>query len=80
MTHVGLHSLKMLCIWPHGSMRHGSLKVQRAEIQFLAAGISGKYYADSKPKTSSDESYDIGVAKRLWDVSAEMVDLQDMIS
>lgn len=38
-------------------------------------GVSSKYFSDCKPKTSSDESYDKDVARRLWDVSSELVGL-----
>jgi NAD(P)-dependent dehydrogenase (short-subunit alcohol dehydrogenase family) len=35
-------------------------------------GVSGKYFVDCKPAQSSAESYDGAIARRLWDVSAEM--------
>ena len=38
-----------------------------------AEGISGKYFADSKPKTSSSSSYDSAAAARLWEVSVDLV-------
>jgi NAD(P)-dependent dehydrogenase (short-subunit alcohol dehydrogenase family) len=34
--------------------------------------VSGKYFVDCKPARSSAESYDTGVARRLWEVSAAM--------
>jgi NAD(P)-dependent dehydrogenase (short-subunit alcohol dehydrogenase family) len=41
-------------------------------------GVTGKYYSNCSEKTSSRESYDLNIARRLWDVSARMtgVDLQ----
>jgi hypothetical protein len=33
-------------------------------------GISGRYYANRKPTTSSKASYDTATAARLWQVSA----------
>jgi NAD(P)-dependent dehydrogenase (short-subunit alcohol dehydrogenase family) len=33
-------------------------------------GVTGRYYADRKPKTSSHASYDTTVAAQLWQVSA----------
>jgi retinol dehydrogenase-14 len=36
-------------------------------------GISGRYFANSKPKTSSRSSYDRAAANRLWQVSADLV-------
>lgn len=37
-------------------------------------GLSGKYFNyDMKEQRSSDESYDEGIAKRLWDVSEKLV-------
>lgn len=38
-------------------------------------GLSGKYYDKCRPVSSNKESYDLGVAKRFWDVSAELVGL-----
>ncbi len=37
--------------------------------------VSGEYFADSKPRRSSDASYDEAVAARLWQVSAHLVAL-----
>ncbi|MEI8308348.1 MAG: SDR family oxidoreductase [Chloroflexales bacterium] len=36
-------------------------------------GVSGKYYVDKKPQSSSGESNNQEVQRRLWDVSAQMV-------
>ena len=38
-------------------------------------GVSGQYFANSKPKTSSRASYDTAAARRLWEVSAGLVGL-----
>ena len=38
-------------------------------------GIAGKYYAKQREKTSSEESYDLEVASRLWKISAELTKL-----
>jgi retinol dehydrogenase 14 len=35
-----------------------------------AEGITGRYYASRKPKTSSKASHDTTAAVRLWQVSA----------
>ena len=35
-----------------------------------AAGITGRYFVNSKPVNSSDRSYDKAVGLRLWNVSA----------
>ena len=35
-------------------------------------GVTGKYFANCKEKRSNQESYDLNVARRLWDVSAQM--------
>ena len=37
--------------------------------------VSGRYFADRKPKKSSKGSYDETVAARLWQVSADLVGL-----
>ena len=38
-------------------------------------GVSGKYFSDKKAGRSSNASYDEEAAKRLWDVSLELVGL-----
>ena len=35
--------------------------------------VTGRYFADSKPKKSSKRSYDEAAASRLWQVSADLV-------
>ena len=37
--------------------------------------VTGRYFADSKPKRSSERSYDKAAAARLWQVSANLVGL-----
>jgi NAD(P)-dependent dehydrogenase (short-subunit alcohol dehydrogenase family) len=36
------------------------------------AGATGAYFANRRPKRSSKLSYDLDLARRLWDVSAEL--------
>jgi len=36
--------------------------------------VSGKYFADCKPISSSDISYDMAIRNRLWEVSEELLD------
>lgn len=38
-------------------------------------GITGKYWKDAREARSTRESYDEGVARRLWDLSAQLVKL-----
>jgi hypothetical protein len=35
----------------------------------LVIGVTGEYFAKEKIKRSSKESYDMDLAKKLWDVS-----------
>lgn len=37
------------------------------------AGVSGKYFANCKPKASSKASYDVAAQDRLWAISEELV-------
>ena len=37
--------------------------------------MTGRYFANGKPKKSSEPSYDQATAARLWQVSAELVGL-----
>jgi retinol dehydrogenase-14 len=39
--------------------------------------VTGRYFANSKPKKSNKRSYDEAVAARLWQVSADLVDLDE---
>jgi NAD(P)-dependent dehydrogenase (short-subunit alcohol dehydrogenase family) len=36
-------------------------------------GVTGRYFADRKPKTSSRSSYDTAAAARLWQISLDLV-------
>lgn len=36
-------------------------------------GVTGLYFANTRPKEASHASYDAAAAARLWDVSAELV-------
>jgi NAD(P)-dependent dehydrogenase (short-subunit alcohol dehydrogenase family) len=38
-------------------------------------GVTGQYFASSRPREASRASYDTGAAARLWEVSAELVDI-----
>jgi retinol dehydrogenase 14 len=38
-------------------------------------GVTGRYFANRKPKTSAKASYDTDAAARLWNVSADLVGL-----
>jgi NAD(P)-dependent dehydrogenase (short-subunit alcohol dehydrogenase family) len=38
-------------------------------------GVTGRYFADGKPRRSSKGSYDVAAAARLWQVSADLVGL-----
>jgi NAD(P)-dependent dehydrogenase (short-subunit alcohol dehydrogenase family) len=40
-----------------------------------AEGITGRYFADRKPRTSNRSSYDTSTTTRLWQVSADLVNL-----
>jgi NAD(P)-dependent dehydrogenase (short-subunit alcohol dehydrogenase family) len=40
-------------------------------------GVTGKYFADKKPVRSNPASYDLGSAKRLWDMSLDLVGLRN---
>jgi NAD(P)-dependent dehydrogenase (short-subunit alcohol dehydrogenase family) len=40
-----------------------------------AEGVTGRYFANRKPKTSSKASYDTAAAARLWQISADLTGL-----
>jgi len=37
-----------------------------------AKGVTGEYFADCQPKTSSRSSYDTAAAARLWQISLDL--------
>ncbi len=37
--------------------------------------VTGRYFAKKQAVRSADDTYDVGLAKRLWDVSATLVGL-----
>jgi NAD(P)-dependent dehydrogenase (short-subunit alcohol dehydrogenase family) len=43
-------------------------------------GVTGKYFADCKQVRSSTYSYDLGAAKRLWKVSAQLTGLSQDVT
>ena len=40
-----------------------------------AEGVTGRHFANRKPKTSSKASYDTAAAARLWQISADLTGL-----
>ena len=42
------------------------------------AGVTGAYFANSRPKRSSKASYDRDLARRLWEVSAELTGVSEV--
>jgi retinol dehydrogenase 14 len=38
-------------------------------------GVTGRYFANDRPRTSNKVSYDTAAAARLWKVSADLVGL-----
>ena len=58
---------------------HEDPRAGRATSIYLASpeveGVTGLYFANATPKRSSKASYDAPAAARLWDRSAELVDL-----
>ena len=40
-------------------------------------GVTGQYFANSRPKRSNPASYDVATAKRLWEVSEQLVSLEE---
>jgi hypothetical protein len=42
-------------------------------------GVTGAYFANRKPRTSNELSYDHEVAKRLWLVSSALVGMEPSV-
>jgi hypothetical protein len=45
-----------------------------------AQGVTGKYFVASKVTQTNARAADVAVARKLWDVSAELVHLNDTIA
>jgi NAD(P)-dependent dehydrogenase (short-subunit alcohol dehydrogenase family) len=63
-----------------GGAEDGELERGASTSVYLASsaeveGVSGKYFANQQERRSSAESYDEEAARELWQVSAEMTDL-----
>lgn len=67
--HVTAHVLARNLIGP----REASETIIYLATSSGVEGVTGKYFFNKKAVPSSDASYDPGTARRLWDVSAEMV-------
>jgi NAD(P)-dependent dehydrogenase (short-subunit alcohol dehydrogenase family) len=65
--------------------RIGQTSLQGAQTSIYLAtspdveGKTGQYYADMKPIKSSPLSYDLEIAKKLWEVSLELVGLENTL-
>lgn len=57
------------------SPEHGAATSLYLASSAEVEGVTGQYFANSKPKASSKASQDSAAAARLWDVSAELVGL-----
>jgi NAD(P)-dependent dehydrogenase (short-subunit alcohol dehydrogenase family) len=59
-----------------GIFEHSSEKGAETQIHLASSpeveGVTGKYFFKKKEKRPSDESLDVDVAKRLWEVSGEL--------
>jgi NAD(P)-dependent dehydrogenase (short-subunit alcohol dehydrogenase family) len=68
LKHVGAHILARNLIGPKKAAETIVYLATSAEVQ----GVTGKYFFEKKPVSSSAASYDADTAKRLWDISIEM--------
>jgi NAD(P)-dependent dehydrogenase (short-subunit alcohol dehydrogenase family) len=57
------------------SPQHGAATSIHLASSAEVEGVTGRYFANSKPRASSKASQDTAAAARLWDVSAELVRL-----
>ncbi len=71
LYHLGLKVAHFFALTPEQGARTSIYLASSEEVE----GVTGKYYVYEKPASSSPVSYDEQVARRLWEVSAEMVGL-----
>lgn len=68
---VGLRVAHLIALAPEKGARTSIYLASSPQVE----GITGKYFVEEKPVSSSPQAYDEVVARRLWEVSAEMVGL-----
>jgi retinol dehydrogenase 14 len=66
-----VRALRPLMISPEKGAETSIYLASSPEVE----GLSGRYFVKKAEARSSDESYDAGLAKRLWEVSAELTNL-----
>lgn len=59
------------CLTPEQGAQTSIYLASSPEVE----GLTGKYFDNKRPVSSSGESYDTEVQRRLWEVSAELVRL-----
>jgi NAD(P)-dependent dehydrogenase (short-subunit alcohol dehydrogenase family) len=65
-----LNGLKAFTLTPEQGAATSIYVASSPEVE----GVSGKYFDKCKPVTSSKESYDVEIAAKLWNTSAELVE------
>lgn len=73
LKHIGAHILARNLVGPTEGAKTSVYLATTPEVK----GVSGKYFSDQKPVPSSPVSYDMEMAKRLWDVSLELTGLTE---
>jgi NAD(P)-dependent dehydrogenase (short-subunit alcohol dehydrogenase family) len=64
--------IKLVTISPERGARTSIYLASSPNVQ----GISGKYFARRRPEKSSEASYDLEAARRLWEVSEELTSMK----
>jgi hypothetical protein len=66
-----VRALRPLMISPEKGAETSTYLASSPEVE----GLSGRYFVKKAEARSSDASYDERIARRLWDVSAELTNL-----
>jgi NAD(P)-dependent dehydrogenase (short-subunit alcohol dehydrogenase family) len=73
----GFFRILLILLWPFfsspGKGAETSIYVASASA---IKGVSGKYFIKKKPAKSAEVSYDEAISKRLWQISAQMVNIK----
>ncbi len=84
-TEIGVrHAFVPGILWRIGKLAAVSVEKGAETSIYLAsssdiAGISGEYFIDCRPARSSEASYDEQAALRLWDVSANLTNVDQLL-
>jgi NAD(P)-dependent dehydrogenase (short-subunit alcohol dehydrogenase family) len=75
LANIAMQLARLIAISPEEGARTSIYLASSPEVK----GVSGKYFVKSQPVRSDPASYDEQAARRLWEISAKMVGLEQAV-